>query len=215
MKREWLLGALAGFLAAAASASSSAQGSAEESGRYVGDFFPYEEFAGLAAERIEIGGRVLRVAFAPGELALPRETILAWVAACADAVAHYFGALPAREAALLIVPVPGRGVRGGTTYGYRGAASRILRGRDSTRADLERDWVLVHELTHHAMPFLPHDHHWMEEGLATYVEPIARAQRGRLRAESVWLDLLAGLPKGLPGEGDRGLAGTPTWGRTY
>ena len=40
--------------------------------------------------------------------------------------------------------------------------------------------MLVHELVHHGMPNLADEHHWMEEGLATYVEPIARAQAGEL-----------------------------------
>src|SRR5262245_62277172 len=55
----------------------------------------------------------------------------------------------------------------------------------------------------------------MEEGLATYVEPLARAQAGLLAPEVVWGDLVRGLPKGLPQAGDRGLDHTPTWGRTY
>jgi len=75
--------------------------------------------------------------------------------------------------------------------------------------------VLVHELVHHGMPNLADEHHWMEEGLATYVEPIARAQAGELSVQTVWGDLVEGLPKGLPREGDRGLDRTPTWGRTY
>jgi len=88
-------------------------------------------------------------------------------------------------------------------------------GREATTRNLERDWVLVHELVHHAMPNLADEHHWMEEGLATYVEPIARAQAGELTAQTVWGDLVEGLPKGLPRENDRGLDRTPTWGRTY
>ena len=55
----------------------------------------------------------------------------------------------------------------------------------------------------------------MEEGLATYVEPIARAQAGELSVHKVWGDLVRGLPQGLPRDGDRGLDHTPTWGRTY
>ena len=55
----------------------------------------------------------------------------------------------------------------------------------------------------------------MEEGLATYVEPLGRARTGLIAVEQVWSELLDGLPKGLPGAGDRGLDRTPTWGRTY
>ena len=55
----------------------------------------------------------------------------------------------------------------------------------------------------------------MEEGLATYVEPIARARAGELSPEKVWRDLVRGLPQGLPRQGDEGLDRTHTWGRTY
>ncbi|MFN0315305.1 MAG: hypothetical protein ACKVQA_09740 [Burkholderiales bacterium] len=51
--------------------------------------------------------------------------------------------------------------------------------------------------------------------MATYVEPIVRAQAGNLSDQSVWRDLINGLPKGLPQAGDAGLDHTPTWGRTY
>jgi hypothetical protein len=182
---------------------------------FVGGFFPYRKFDTLPATRIDVGGGVLQVAFAPGTLDLSQQTILDWVTRSVRAVAGYYGRLPDPHSRLLIVPIDGRGVRGGTTFGYNGAASRILIGRESTEQHLARDWVLVHELVHHGMPNLADEHHWMEEGLATYVEPIARAQAGELSVQTVWGDLVDGLPKGLPQAGDRGLDRTPTWGRTY
>jgi hypothetical protein len=162
----------------------------------VGNFFPYRAFEKLPATRIDVGGGTLIVAFGPGELQLSDQTVLAWVTRSVRAVA-------------------GSGIRGGTTYGYRGAASRIQIGHDTTQNQLARDWVLVHELVHHGMPNLEDEHHWMEEGLATYVEPIARAQAGELSVESVWGDMVKGLPQGLPRPGDEGLDHTHTWGRTY
>ena len=77
--------------------------------------------------------------------------------------------------------------------------------------DLDRDWTLVHEMSHLALPSLPSRHHWFEEGMASYVEPFARAQAGLLRAERVWGDMV----KGLPQPGDQGLDRTHTWGRSY
>jgi len=70
-------------------------------------------------------------------------------------------------------------------------------------------------MVHLAFPSVPDEHHWIEEGIATYVEPIARAQVGDLSTETVWRELVDGLPKGLPAPGDRGLDNTHTWGRTY
>ena len=70
-------------------------------------------------------------------------------------------------------------------------------------------------MVHLAFPSVPDEHHWIEEGSATYVEPIARARAGDLTPEKVWGDLVDGLPQGLPQPGDRGLDFTATWGRMY
>ncbi len=55
----------------------------------------------------------------------------------------------------------------------------------------------------------------MLEGLATYVESVARAQRGHMTEEQIWRYFIERMPQGLPQDGDRGLDLTPTWGRTY
>jgi hypothetical protein len=88
-------------------------------------------------------------------------------------------------------------------------------GRDTTPTQLTDDWKLTHEMVHLAVPSVPRNSHWLEEGIATYVEAIARAQRGELSDARIWADMLHGMPKGLPAENDRGLDHTPTWGRTY
>jgi hypothetical protein len=74
---------------------------------------------------------------------------------------------------------------------------------------------MAHEMVHTAFPEQLRRHHWIEEGVATYVEPLARSWVKRYPAAKVWMDLVEGLPKGLPAEGDHGLDHTPTWGRTY
>jgi hypothetical protein len=78
--------------------------------------------------------------------------------------------------------------------------------------------MMTHEFIHMAFPDVSgesDDHHWMEEGMATYIEPIARAQIGRMTPERVWGDFVRDMPQGLPQAGDQGLDRTPTWGRTY
>jgi len=176
---------------------------------------PYAELDRLPATQLAIPGGEIAVAFAPGSPGPDRSRILQWVESAARAIATYYGRFPASATRLLIVPRPGRGVSGGRTWAHRGAAIHIRIGELTTEHDLENDWVLVHEMTHLAFPSLPAQHNWLEEGLATYVEPIARAQAGLLTAEAVWAGLVDGLPKGLPSSGDRGLDHTPTWGRTY
>jgi hypothetical protein len=77
------------------------------------------------------------------------------------------------------------------------------------------DWMATHEMVHLGSPSLSRRHLWLEEGLATYVEPLARAAVGDLSAEAVWRDMVRGLPKGEPEPDDRGLDHTSSWASTY
>jgi hypothetical protein len=93
--------------------------------------------------------------------------------------------------------------------------TRVSVGPQTTAADLKKDWVLTHEMIHLAFPSMAESHHWIEEGIATYVEPVARVQAGQLPAAEMWRDLVRDMPQGEPRPGDRGLDHTHTWGRTY
>ena len=203
------------FLCAALFGCAAPGAVAEDNSRYLGDRMPYAEFDRIPATRLAVPGGELLVAFAPGALDLPRERVLGWVGSSARAVAAYYGRFPAASTRLLIVPKPGQGVSSGKAWAYRGAALRITVGEHATEAQLGRDWILVHEMVHLAFPSIADRHNWLHEGLASYIEAVARAQAGQLPPEQVWADLVAGLPKGLPQPGDRGLDHTPTWGRTY
>jgi hypothetical protein len=119
---------------------------------FTGERFPYDAFDRLTTTPLQVGGGTLNVAFAPGELALPRSAIMDWLETSAKAVSVYFGKFPLASARVLIVPAPGRGVQNGTTFGYRGAAIRLTVGSDATEADLDDDWKAVHEMTHLALP---------------------------------------------------------------
>ncbi|MBI3369161.1 MAG: hypothetical protein HY021_12190 [Burkholderiales bacterium] len=139
-----------------------------------------------------------------------------WVDAAAAAVAGYFGRFPLPRVELLIQALPGAaGVRGGTTFGEPEPFVRLRVGSQTTAAQLRDDWVLVHEMVHLALPRVPRASAWLHEGVATYVEGIARVRAGQLAAGVMWASLVAGLPLGQPADGDRGLDHTPTWGRTY
>ncbi len=74
---------------------------------------------------------------------------------------------------------------------------------------------MTHELVHMAFPDIEGDdreHHWIEEGMATYVEPIARCQIGTLKPERIWGEMARYMPQGLPREGDQGSGSTLTPG---
>jgi hypothetical protein len=198
------------LVASSSAAAADSRGTFSERGG-----MPYEAFAELPISRLEVGGGEIEVAVAPGELDLRLQPLLDWIAASARAVTAYYGRFPVARVRVLVIPASGRGIRSGTTFGYRGAAIKIAVGRETRAEDLPRDWVMTHEMVHLALPELVGEHDWLGEGIATYVEPIGRVQAGALPVEKVWSDLISGLPKGLPRPGDRGLDRTPTWGRTY
>jgi len=162
-----------------------------------------------------VPGGTITVELAGEAPAMDRAALLAWVRNSASAVAVFYGRFPVTKTRLVVSPKAGRGVSGGRTWADDGGLIRIRVGEASTPEDYANDWVLVHEMTHLALPSLPEDQEWLEEGLATYVEPLARAQAGRLSAEDVWSGMVKGMPNGLPQPGDRGLDNTHTWGRTY
>jgi len=131
----------------------------------------------------------------------------------------YYGSFPVSRARIVVIPEAGRGTEiHGTTWGnidgFNGV-TRIKLGSNIMKQDLLEDWTLTHELIHMALASFPDEQHWMEEGAATYVEPIARAQAGQLTANQVWEGMVSGMPQGLPRPGDRGLDRTHSWGRTY
>src|SRR6266850_5072343 len=90
-------------------------------------------------------------------------------------ITRYFGRFPADGALLLVLPAPGNQIHG-RARGIGGASILFFLGTDLDAAQARRSWELVHELVHLGFPSLPRRHHWAEEGLATYVEPIARAR---------------------------------------
>ena len=166
--------------------------------------------------RLQLGGATIEISFGPGGFDLPPQSIIAWVSKAAHAVAHYYGAFPVPVARLRVIPSEERsGVFGGETWGRNPPFTRIFVGRNTDQRQLDADWLMTHEFVHTAFPDVAREHHWIEEGIATYVEPIARVQLGDLTAETVWAGMLADMPKGQPQFGDQGLDHTHTWGRTY
>jgi hypothetical protein len=168
-----------------------------------------------SAEELNVPGGLIDVEFVAPSSAAWRSVALKWIENSVRAVSTYYGKFPVQRSKIRIASCPGVQPRGGQAFGWRGPLITISLGRDATLATLADDWLLTHEMVHLALPSLPDQHHWLEEGLATYVEPIARARAVMLTPEQAWAELVNGLPQGQPEPGDRGLDRTPTWGRTY
>jgi hypothetical protein len=168
-----------------------------------------------AQDHLEVGGGSIEISLEPERFDLPEIKIVNWVEQCARAVSGYFGRYPVDKARVRISTSDRHGVSNGKSFGGRGVMCRVAVNPHATEADLQDDWILTHEMVHFGFPSVPEQHHWIEEGTATYVEPIARARAGNLSVERVWSDMIRDMHQGLPESGDRGLDNTHTWGRTY
>src|SRR6266481_7712403 len=162
-----------------------------------------------------IGNARIDIRIEGSTLRLPAEDIFRWVRSAAESVTAYYGRFPVPQVLIRITPFEGRGIRNGMTFGDRGGRITVRVGNETSPAEFASDWMLTHEMVHLAFPSVDERHHWIEEGIATYVEPIARIHAGHLKAEQMWFDLVRDMPQGLPQVGDRGLDHTHTWGRTY
>jgi len=178
---------------------------------------PYSAFGRLRQHTVSLdgGARSVAVAIAGAELAIGDEALVRWVARKAAIVAAYYGHFPVARALVIVLVTEGNRFDFGKTLGNGGASILLPMGEHTTSGMLASDWVLVHEMMHVGFPSLGRQHSWLEEGMATYVEPVARARAGDLATHELWRGLIEGLPKGLPQPGDQGLEQTHTWGRTY
>lgn len=179
-----------------------------------GEMMPYAAFDRLPHKTLQVGGGEIAVGFGPGELKLTQLEILPWIERSAKALSGYYGQFPVTKLKLLVLPTEGRGVPYGQTWGDP-AAIRIRVGAEADEGALFADWVMVHEMVHLAFPRLKMRHNWLAEGLAVYVESIARIHSGDLTEEFVWREFVERMPRGLPKAGDQGLDNTHSWGRTY
>jgi hypothetical protein len=166
-------------------------------------------------QQLSLNGVNLQIELDAGQFHGGAEPLLQWIERSSGIVSAYYGTFPTRTLRIQVVPEDGGGVRGGKTWGYHGGFIRVEVGRDVTGAQLMDDWVLVHEMTHLALPDVGDSQSWFSEGLAVYVEGVAREQAGNRTQQDVFAEQMKQMPRGMPQAGDQGLDHTHTWGRTY
>lgn len=179
-------------------------------------FSPACVYAASPLQTLTICGSSIGVRFDGDTELVSRDDLLDWIKRAATAVCTYYGEYPVPHLALDVHVRGGPGVHHGVTYPHEsGAFITISVGARTTLEQLKTDWMLTHEMIHPAFPSMKQNHHWIEEGLAVYVEPIARVQAGQLAPDKMWSDVVRDMPQGEPQAGDQGLDHTDTWGRTY
>ena len=164
---------------------------------------------------VAVADSELRVESRGGRLTSENVDLATWVRRSATIVRGYYGYFPLASVTVRVTFTDGTRVITGHTSVWPHAVIDVTVGRDVTAAALLDDWILIHEMIHLALPEVGDEHNWLAEGLATYVEGVARVQAGNMAADRLWAEYVAQMPRGLPGTADRGLDHTHTWARTY
>jgi hypothetical protein len=185
-------------------------------------FKPDEAYAAGAAEDVHsppaalsVGSATIDVEWQGPAPDVGESGLLEWLARSADIVRRYYEEFPVRTATIRISITEGDHMGNGRTFGLPRPYIEVSVGRHITARALTDDWVLVHEMIHLSLPAVADAQNWLAEGIATYVEGIARTQAGNMTAVDLWTEYLEAMPKGLPQPNDRGLDRTHTHARTY
>src|ERR1700683_376605 len=101
---------------------------------------------------LDVAGVRVSLEFLDSDFTNGAEPLVEWVKRSLGIVAAYYGRFPVSQLRIRVSSTSGGGVRHGTTFGMKGGLIRITVGREVTPAELLDDWVLVHEMTHLALP---------------------------------------------------------------
>jgi hypothetical protein len=166
----------------------------------------YFAFGKLQQRTLRVGGSKLELSRLDGPLAPSFDELSQWVETSARAVSDFYGAFPVPRASVTIIPLRARDeVVFGKVLPESEPGIALLVGEHAGREALYGDWILVHELFHLGFPSLYGGGKWLDEGLATYYEPIIRARAGLYTETELWNELELRMPEGLPAYTELGL----------
>ena len=177
----------------------------------------YSVFGRYTARAIAIEpGREVELVTLDGARRLDDATLAEWVERRARVVSSFYGRLPAERVVVFLIPIPNRHIVAfGKLLPESAPGIVMLLGADADEEDLERDWILIHELFHVGVPSFYKEGKWFDEGLATYFEPILRVRAGLLTEAELWTDFAREMPKGVPALTRYGLEQSPDYAGVY
>ena len=159
----------------------------------------YFAFGKLQQRTLDIDGARLDVAELDGALDQSFDEVNAWIKTSASAVHDFYRAFPLPRASVIVLPVPERdGVVFGKVLPESEPGVALLLGQHASRKSMYSDWILVHELFHLGFPSFFGEGKWLDEGLATYYEPIIRVRAGLYTETELWDEMESSMPQGLP-----------------
>ena len=162
----------------------------------------FTAFGAIRREHLAVSGAGLDLALLGPPLAMGDAGISGFIGESASCVAALFGRFPV-DATVFVVPVHGQSsVVFGRVMSLAGASVALLVGDATPASSVHGEWVVVHELFHLGTPSFVGEGHWLEEGLATYYEPIARERAGWMTEAELWSHFVREMPRGLRSPGD-------------
>jgi hypothetical protein len=144
------------------------------------------------------GDPALTLAIRPSAMQIPDEQLIAWVSAVAESNRRFWARSPTEGGLVVLIPSPRGGVPFGRVLSLGGAVVTVLVGEQATPQDLYDDWVLVHEFLHLGSPLMRDTGAWLNEGIATFYEPVLRARAGWKSEDDVWREWISSMPRGMP-----------------
>jgi hypothetical protein len=162
----------------------------------------YTAFGSFRTAHAQLSGARFDVELLGPQLRMGDSAAVDWVKGAAACVSGLFGRFPV-DATVFVVPVSGaHEVVFGRVMSLGGASVVLLFGDEARPSEMHDDWVVVHELFHLGCPSFVGEGHWLEEGLATYYEPVLRERAGWMSEADLWLHFFQELPRGLRREGE-------------
>lgn len=166
----------------------------------------YFAFGKLQQRVLDVNGAQLEVTRLDGELDQSFDDVTQWIQTSANAVRDFYGAFPVPRASLSVLPIPERdAVIFGKVLPESEPGVALLLGQHASRKSLYSDWILVHELFHLGFPSFFEEGKWLDEGLATYYEPVIRVRAGLYTETELWNELEKDMPQGLSAFTEGGL----------
>jgi hypothetical protein len=163
-------------------------------------FDSYAAFGRFETVRGEAHGAVASAALLGPLPRLDRAQAGRWLSEALHIAAQSDGRFPARALQLVVVP-GGAGTEPFGNVARGGGASVLMFVPHSFGvAELRRDWVLPHELSHLLLPFVAREDAWLPEGLATYYQELLRARAGVISTQQALSNIAQAL-RSAAGEG--------------
>ncbi len=151
------------------------------------------------ALEISAAGATFSVAVMDRPHAITDRGLEQWLRRAAETVASlYGGTFPVPRLQVIVVPYSGGGdpVYFGLALRGGGPAVQLLISDTAKDADFPGEWVAIHEMLHHGMPFIDHAEAWLSEGFVTYYTEVLRGRMGLLSERAAWQAIMAGMDRG-------------------